>query len=332
MKGIFLGIGVGALGVAALGAVNHIMVKELMKIALDREESKLFSIGKNRIMRSGDLESVMESISCACEELCHSDCKEVHIQSRDGITLTGHWRECENAERVIIAMHGWRSTWAQDFGAIADFWNDNKCSVLYAEQRAHGKSGGEYMGFGLLERYDCLDWINWVNDATCHSLPIYLAGISMGATTVLMSAGFELPKNVCGIIADCAFTSPEEIWRHVVEKNLHLPYALYDRSAFNICKKKISVGSRDYSSVDAMKSCTVPVLFIHGTGDNFVPIEMTYKNYQACNSKKHLLIVPGAEHGMSYLVDKSRYEGAVKAFWEEYDSEIVGDEVERVYG
>ncbi len=330
MKGIFFGVGIAALCATVFGAVNHVIVKELMKIAIDRKESKLFSIGKNRIMHSDDLTAIMEKLNCASEDLCRANCKEVCIKSHDGIKLTGHWRECKNAKRIIIAMHGWRSTWSQDFGAIADFWNENGCSVLYVEQRAHGKSDGEYMSFGLLERYDCLDWVKWVNCITDNSLPIYLAGISMGATTVLMSAGFELPKNVCGIIADCAFTSPEEIWRHVVKHNLHLPYGLYNKSAFNICKRKTSVGSKDYSCIDAMEKCNVPVLFIHGTSDHFVPIEMTYKNYQACNAKKHLLIVPGAEHGMSYLVDKNRYENTVKMFWDEYDKEIVWDEQKKL--
>jgi len=68
-----------------------------------------------------------------------------------------------------------------------------------------------------------------------------------------------------------------------------------------------------------MQNCKVPILFIHGTDDNFVPIEMTYENYKACTAPKKLFIVPGAEHGMSYVMDKDGYENAVKLFWNEQE-------------
>ena len=68
-----------------------------------------------------------------------------------------------------------------------------------------------------------------------------------------------------------------------------------------------------------MRECKVPVLFIHGTDDRFVPIEMTYENYKACVSPKRLLVVPGAEHAMSYLIDKESYEKTVKEFWNDFD-------------
>ena len=110
-------------------------------------------------------------------------------------------------------MHGWRSSWSHDFGLIADFWRNNHCSVLYAEQRGQNNSGGDHMSLGLLERYDCLAWTNWINEKTGKSIPIYLAGVSMGATSVLMASELELPDNVFGIAADSAFTSLHAIWK-----------------------------------------------------------------------------------------------------------------------
>ena len=171
------------------------------------------------------------------------------------------------------------------------------------------------MTFGLLERFDCLEWIRWVNDRCGESLPVYLAGISMGATTVLMAAGLQLPKNVRGIVADCGFTSPRAIWKYVAEENLKVSYAIHDTMVERMCRRKIQMGPEEYSTLDAMAVCKVPVLFIHGTEDDFVPVTMTYENYQACAAPKQLLIVPGANHGMSYLLEKDRYEQAVKAFW-----------------
>lgn len=320
-KNFLIGAGVATAGAAVLGAIHHYTTKYLMKLAIDREGPKSSAKDKDKLMSSGDMSETVAAIMDAAQVLEATEHEQVEIVAQDGTALVGHWFCPENAKRIIVAMHGWRSSWSQDFGAIAPFWFDYDCAVLFAEQRGQGNSGGEYMGFGLLERYDCLDWIGWVNERTEGKLPIYLGGVSMGATTILMTSGFDLPENVKGIVADCAFTSPHAVWKHVVENNFHLPYGLYSRAAKDICEKRIQVSSDSYSTTEALANCKVPVLFIHGTDDNFVPVEMTYENYKACASDKRLFIVPGAEHGMSYIVDRAGYETAVKQFWNDYDGE-----------
>ena len=290
-----------------------------MKIAMDRVEPQERNKGKERLAGSPELIKITEMVEAAALRLENSGCEQVQIDGCDGVSLVGHWYPCAVPERIIVAMHGWRSSWSQDFGLIVDFWHNNNCAVLFAEQRGQNNSGGDHMSFGLLERFDCLDWIGWVNERTEQKLPLYLGGISMGASTVLMTAGFDLPENVRGIIADCGFTSPRAIWKHVVENRFHLPYGLYSRAANDICKRHIQVPSDAYSTVEALRSCAVPVLLIHGTDDRFVPVEMTYENYKACSSEKQLFIVPGAEHGTSYLVDTAGYETAVRSFWNSYD-------------
>lgn len=319
-RNVLICTSVAAASAAVCGAVSYSMTKNLMSMALDRKEPKNISKGKELISGVKGFSEITSELQTFASELENAGCEEVEITSRDGIKLVGHWYECDNAERVIIAMHGWRSSWSSDFGAISSFWHKNKCSVLYAEQRGQNNSGGDYMSFGLLERYDCLEWIYWAIDRTFNCLPIYLGGISMGATTVLMTAGLDLPDKVHGIVADCAFTSPKAIWKHVVESNLHLPYKLCSYVADDLCRKKLQIGSEEYSTLDAMKSCHVPIMFIHGTEDTFVPVEMTYENYKACVSPKRLFIVPGANHAMSYFMNKKEYETAVKAFWNDYDN------------
>ncbi len=230
----------------------------------------------------------------------------------------GHWYNSPNEKRVIVAMHGWRSRWYYDFGGSARFWRESGCSVLYAEQRGQGDSGGDYMGFGLLERWDCLDWANWV-DAMTGGAPIYLAGISMGASTVLMAAGMDLPESVRGVMADCGYTSVSAIWKEVCQSSYHLPYALVKPLADAFCRRAIGVGPDEWSAPRSLAQCRVPVLLIHGTEDSFVPVWMSQENYDACASPKELLLVPGADHGVSYLIDTETYEARVKAFWKKYD-------------
>ncbi len=311
---VFSGLVAGA---TALGALYHATMQKLMNIALSREEPKHIDMerGRNLLMGSSELSKVMSTIMDCAAALESRECETITITAQDGVKLVGHWRAPKHPKRVIVAMHGWRSSWSQDFGMIADFWYENDCAVLYAEQRGQGESGGEYMGFGLLERYDCRDWTTYINERIGGTLPLYLAGISMGATTVLMATGLELPETVNGIFADCGFTSPNAIWRHVVEHNLHLPYVLYGAAASELCKRKIQFKSDEYCCTEALKTNRIPVLFIHGTDDKFVPIEMTYKNYKACTAKKQLFVVPGADHGLSYVTDREGYENTVRTFW-----------------
>jgi len=310
--------GVGAAVTAAAGAfaaVRSRVSKTLLSIAMDREEPNIMRKRKEKIIGSPEVAEALHASDEAAKVLEACGCKYVEIISRDGVRLAGHFYESPTAKRVVIAMHGWRSSWVKDFGVISQFFHSNDCSVLYAEQRAQNDSEGDYMTFGLLERYDCLDWINWVNEELGESLPIYLAGVSMGATTVLMASGLDLPDNVCGIVADCGFTSPHAIWKHVVENNLHLPYSLHTAQVEKMVRKRIRMSPQEHSTVDALKKCCVPVLFIHGAEDSFVPVSMTYENYQACSAPKELLIVPGAEHGMSYMVEQKKYEETMRSFW-----------------
>jgi len=318
-RNILIGAGV-ATTITAVGAAAYTVSKSLLEFALDREAPKLIQAGRGKLSGGGkEYDQLVTQVDAAAQRLENSECDTVEIISHDGIKLVGHWYENPDAQRIVVAMHGWRSSWSQDFGMIADFLHDNGCSVLYAEQRGQNSSGGDHMTFGLLERYDCLDWINWVNKNTQGELPIYLAGISMGATTVLMATGLELPRNVRGVVADCGFTSPYAIWKYVTEENLHLSYKLHGNLVERLCQRKIRMGAKEYSTIDAMHGCQIPVLFIHGSDDRFVPVTMTYENYRACTAPKQLLIVPGAQHGLSYYVEKERYEETVKNLWNKYD-------------
>ena len=142
----------------------------------------------------------------------------------------------------------------------------------------------------------------------------------MGATTVLMTSGFQLPTNVKGIIADCGFTSPHDIWQHVLDNNLHLNSKITYPIANAICKREAKFDGEEYSTEEALKTNDRPVLFIHGSADNFVPPEMTFRNYMACTAPKELLIVPEAGHGMSYVTAPRTYEKTVLSFFKKCET------------
>lgn len=306
------GVVAAATGYAAM-FVTH--TQRLVGLALDRQENQRFEASRKKLPVSTQEQAIEEALKKAQADLVSRHCEAINITAHDGESLCGHWQHSKSGKRVILAMHGWRSSWAHDFAMVADFFDRNDCHVLYAEQRGQGKSGGAYMGFGMTERHDCLDWLNWINQQGYEHLPVYLCGISMGASTVLMATGLNLPKNVRGIIADCGFTSASAIWEHVAKRALHLPYGrIRAKLADRLCHKRIQMGASGYTCADALAGNKIPVLFIHGTADRFVPIEMTYENYQACASPKRLFVVPGAGHGMSYPVDPEGYQQAILEF------------------
>jgi len=319
---IILGITAAVGGVAAVGAGAYLLTKKLMEFALSRNAAKQFDQHQTarRILKGSDkTDEFLEAVAKSDEQLRECNTRVWAIESFDDHELVAHWYPCDNAKRIIVAMHGWRSAWSKDFGLIASFWHEQHCHVLFVEQRGQGESGGEYMGFGMTERFDCRDWVERVDAQNTERLPIYLVGVSMGAATVMMASALELPETVRGIIADCGYTSPHAIWKYVANNKFRIPYDIFGKLVDDICRKTTNFGSKEITAVDALKETTIPVLFIHGTDDHFVPVTMTYENYKACASEKRLLVVPGADHAMSYYIDPVAYETALKDFWQEYD-------------
>lgn len=302
---------------ALMAGTAYATTRVLAKTAIDRQPPRILEKAGSRIAGAVAEEEVVVRQREAAQRLEQRQTERVHITADDGAELVGHWYPAPAPKRVMIAVHGWRTSWSRDFGLITDFAHERGCSVLFVEQRGQNNSGGDYIGFGVLERHDVRRWVDFAAERT--ALPIYLCGLSMGAATVLMCADLDLPDQVHGIIADCGFTSPDAIWQHIASNNLHMVYHLRRTIAQSIYEHKLQAASFRCSTLDALGEGHTPVLFIHGTADRFVPVEMTYQNYLACTAPKRLLIVPGAGHCMSYLVEPRRYEKALEEFWADFD-------------
>lgn len=186
------------------------------------------------------------------------------------------------------------------------------CVLPY--QRSHGESEGKYICFGVNERYDVLSWCNFLSEKY-PGMPIVLDGVSMGASSVLMASGLNLPDSVKGIIADCGFTSPFEIFKWVSRASYGLsPFPfVYTMSAVT---RFVAGFDPKYSTKKALEKNTLPVFFAHGEADTFVPCSMGCDNYEAAlkNCDAVLFTVPEAEHGMSFLRDREGYLAALDKF------------------
>lgn len=234
-------------------------------------------------------------------------CEDVYIQSHDGLKLHGRFYAVAEGAPVIIVFHGYRSPALRDCAGGFSLGLKLGYNVLAIDQRAHGKSEGHVITFGIRERYDCLKWIEYIKQRLGENTPVILCGISMGAATVLMSTSLNLPDNVKGIMADCPYSSPAGIIRKVCKDvgyppTLAFPFLWLGALIFGgfcLCS---------CDAVSAVKNTNIPILLIHGGDDRFVPCEMSEKIYKNCKDHAQLHIFSGAGHGLSYIIDHVHYE------------------------
>lgn len=240
--------------------------------------------------------------------------QEISIQSEDNLKLHATYFPGKDKQKVVICFHGYTSKGMSDYIGLSDYYLKHGYGMLLPDARAHGTSEGEYIGFGCLDRKDALGWINWVIKNCGEEVQILLHGTSMGGATVLMASGCELPGQVKGIISDCGFTSPKEVFTHVLHSMYHLPaFPLIQITDF-VNRKKAGYGMDECNAAREVRKAKVPILFIHGDADTFVPCEMCDEIYKNCASKKRKLIVKGAAHAESYYKDTKTYENTLDEF------------------
>ena len=240
--------------------------------------------------------------------------QEYAITSHDGLKLYARYYEFAPGAPIELMFHGYQGTPERDLPSGVQRCFKVGRSALVVEQRACGRSEGKVISFGINEHKDCLAWIDFTIRHFGPDVKIILTGISMGAATVLMAAGKELPSNVVGVLADCGYNSAKEVIQKVI-RDMHLPAG--------VLYPFVKLGARLFGHFDleqtdaetAMKNCKVPVIFYHGEADDFVPCYMSQKNYDACVSRKQLVTIPGAGHGLCYAVDPEEYLETLKAFF-----------------
>lgn len=265
-------------------------------------------------MAGTDWSQYMELIQARKESMMAQPHKEVSIRSEDGLKLYANYFPNKKEKKVVICFHGYTSQGLSDFIGLSDYYRRHDYSMLLPDARAHGKSEGEYIGFGCLDRRDALRWIYWIIEQCGEDVQILLHGISMGGATVLMSSGLELPSQVKGIISDCGFTSPKEVFTHVLHSMYHLPaFPLLPITDW-INQKKAGYGMDECNAAREVRKAKIPILFIHGDADTFVPYKMCGELYKNCASQKTKLIIKGAAHAESYYKDMDAYECALDQF------------------
>ena len=241
-----------------------------------------------------------------------------YAQSFDGLRLHAQFVAHENAKGTVLLMHGYRSSYVLDFSCALESYHQKGYNLLICDQRAHNQSQGRVITFGVKERKDVQIWADLLAERLGETDPVFLCGLSMGASSVLMAADLPFKANVRGIIADCGFTSPRAIFTHVAKNRMHMPAKIAIPLLGWLCKTFCKFDIDGCSAPEALAKTHLPVVFVHGKADTFVPPQMSQENYAACKGEKHLLLVEDAAHGMAYLKDPEGYEKLVGEFLEKY--------------
>lgn len=247
---------------------------------------------------------------------------ERHTMINDrGQMLRGYLMKPKNPSDIyVFGSHGYRSDGKGEWCYFAKFYVEEMgYNLFFVDHQSHGESEGEYIGFASHEHKDCLKWISYMTDTFGKDIKIFLHGISMGSATVMLMTGSgQLPSNVKFTVADCGYTSAMDEFDYKID-TLNLPFRPIIPIVKAINRKRAGYDfQNDTNALAAVKKAEIPMLFIHGDKDLFVPTKMVYELYDACASNKDLFVVPGADHAKSYHVDKEGYELKLKEYIDRY--------------
>ena len=303
----------GALVAAGVGETIYFYGRTMKRQNVDMERTIK--------MAGTDWSQYADVLAKRKEFMLEQPCEDVFQTSFDGLKLHATYfppiNDQAGRKKVVICFHGYTSKGMSDFTGLTDYYFKRGFAMLHPDARAHGDSEGKYIGFGCLDRKDALGWIDWIIEKCGKDVEIFLHGISMGGSTVLMASGMELPPQVKGIISDCGFTSPKEVFTHVLKTMYHLPSFPVMQGAEIMNKRLAGYGMDECNAKREVAKAKIPVLFIHGSKDTFVPTRMCKEIYDCCASPKKMLIVEDAAHGESYFKDMKAYENALDEFIQE---------------
>lgn len=240
--------------------------------------------------------------------------RDTFIINADGLRLHALYASCEDARGTAVLSHGYTDC-ALRIMMLGQMYSDSlHFNILAPDHVWHGQSDGEAIQMGWKDRLNLEQWIK-IADSLWQGKPIYLHGISMGGATVMMCAGDTLPPSVHGIIEDCGYTSVWDEFSMQMKEEFGLPpHPLLDIASL-LCRCRYGWDFKEASALKQVERSTLPMLFIHGDNDTYVPTWMVYALYRAKqNGKKRLWIAHGSEHARAFCDHRNEYIVQVKEF------------------
>ena len=244
------------------------------------------------------------------------------IVNADGNRLTGYLMRPKKESNVyVFCSHGYRNKGRPEWCYYTKHYVEELgINMFFVDHQGAGESEGKYVGFGSFESRDSLQWLEYMNETFGSDIEIFLHGISMGSATVMLMTGSgRLPENVRFTVADCGFTSALDEFTYKLE-SLGLPKQPIIPIVCEYNRRRAGYDfQKDTNALEAVGRAKIPMLFIHGGNDKFVPTYMANQLFDACSAPyKDKLIVEGADHGESYLIDKEACENKMNEFIEKF--------------
>lgn len=244
--------------------------------------------------------------------------EKIAVETQDGYTLIAETFPAEEESHVwILVLHGYTG-WKEEMYPFAYWYHEQGYQILVPDLRCQGESEGDFIGMGWTDHFDCVLWVNYIlsRDADAR---IVIHGQSMGASTALMMAGDERTSNkITAVISDCAYTDAYSMFGDKITEWFYLPpFPIVDTACF-VLRMRGGYNLKDASAIDAVVKSRIPTLFIHGSEDDMISVQMSQDLYDAAGGPKELLIVEGAGHAQAQDKDPEAYYGAIAAFLEEY--------------
>lgn len=242
--------------------------------------------------------------------------EQLHLTSRDGLELSGYYLSAKKpTDKLVILPHGYLGH-AKQMGLFGQYYYEELgYSLFLPDARGHGKSEGDYYGFGWPDRLDLIDWTKLLVDRLGPDTKVVYHGLSMGAATVLMASGEEeLPLQVKAIVADSPYASVYRLFSYQMNRMFHLPaFPLLD-STSGLTKIKAGYSFREADAMKQVEKTTVPIFYVHGKSDTFVPTEMAEDLYEHTASDAEIFLVDKANHGESYAMAGDLYRTKLSHF------------------
>lgn len=243
--------------------------------------------------------------------------EKLTAKSVEGFELTAKWWDFQK-NTTVIYIHGYGNS-SEQAALFSDLFEVKlQANILAPDCRGHGQSEGDYVGFGWQDRLDILKWIEVIAQQKGKDHPIILYGVSMGGASVLCASGEELPSNVKCICSDCGYSSLEKVFEYQIKNHIKLLKGFVMGVMNHFFKRWYGYGMNQVSPKMQVAQAKVPILFIHGEKDHFIPVQMAYDLYEACSGEKEILIIPDAKHALSGVMDWDTYCKTVVKFFQKH--------------
>ncbi len=282
------------------------------------------SIGSDGMKLSEQWKAMLSLLDSRREWMSRHTFESIEVESFDGLKLRARFFPAEvESNKYAVLIHGYKGS--DENSILLPLMHERGINVILPCNRAHGDSEGKYIGFGWLDRLDVVMWCRWAEKRSPDAQTV-LWGVSMGGATVSAASSEDiLPKSVVGIIDDCGYSSAWEQMVYVVENSMHLPGKLCVSLGNLWCRLLAEYNLRNVDICAQVANCSVPMMFIHGNKDDFVPFEFGKKLFEAAGKKgddgrytdgfsKQFVEFDGAVHACSYVADTEMYEQRINEF------------------